>query len=210
MSPKVIDLSMPCSNSTPGVNIELQNDLPVYMGHECYAYDLKIRSHTGTYFETAAHLFRDAANTDGWPLEKLILPGIYSRITTPQRCITAEMLAQNIAAMPANHALLVDVGTNDSSYFSRDAAEWMVDNQVALMGSNTLRYDSGFENPTGFFDVLFRGDIPIIANITNLDLLSDSGFTVIALPLHVEGVCTVPCRVIAVIEPPGTNHTPSK
>ena len=184
------------------MNIELQGDLPVYLGHECYAYDLEIKSHTGTYFETAAHLFRDGMNTDEWPLERLILPGVCARITTSERCITAKMLAQSVVTETPQqaHALLVDTDPDDRKYFSRDAAEWMVDNQIALMGSNTLRYDSGFENPTGFFDVLFRNGIAIIANITNLNLIGPGKFTVIALPLPLEGVCTVPCRVIALMD----------
>ena len=59
MSMNIIDLSVPCSNNTENVNIILQDNLPLYLGYECYAYDLEIKSHTGTYFESSAHLFRE-------------------------------------------------------------------------------------------------------------------------------------------------------
>jgi kynurenine formamidase len=207
MTSNIVDLSVPLRDGTDGVAVRLQERLPVYSGRECYAYDLEIPSHTGTYFETPAHLFREGITTDGHPLEKLMLPGVCFRILKGDRCISAEDLdAAAPSAGPGQaanpHALLIDTGSQElgrHAYFSRDAARWMVDRNVALMGSDTPRYDTGFENPTGFFTELFRGGIPIIANITNLHRLPLAGFTLIVLPLSVSGVCTVPCRTVAVL-----------
>ena len=89
MSRRIIDLSMPCSNATDGFSVRLQDNLPVYFDRECYAYDLEISSHRGTYFETPAHVFRERMNTDQFPLEKLIVPGFCLRVAQTQRCITA-------------------------------------------------------------------------------------------------------------------------
>ena len=75
----------------------------------------------------------------------------------------------------------------------------MAKKKVALMGSNLPRYDTGFVNPTGFFIDLFKAEIPIIANITNLDKLPESGFTLVVMPLKIAGICTCPARVIAII-----------
>jgi arylformamidase len=203
MSRKVIDLTMPCSDATEGVSVRLQDNLPVYLGQECYAYDLEIKSHTGTYFETSAHVFRDGETTDAVAPDRLVLPGVCLRIISSERCVTAadlEMACKPLTLQP-NSALLIDTGKFNSEnyiYFSRDAAQWMTHHKVALMGSNSYRYDSGFENPTGFFIDLFEADIPIIANITNLDLLPNTGFILIVLPLRISGICTVPCRVVAV------------
>jgi len=200
MSGKIIDLSMTCSNQTEGIKVTLQDDLPAYLGQQCFAYDLEIKSHTGTYFETAAHVFRDGKSTNEISLEKLFLPGICIRITKPGPCITADDLQAGCPNPEIGCALLVDTGTVVDKYFSRDAAIWMAEKKIALMGSNLVRYDTGFENPTGFFIDLFKADIPIIANITNLDKLPQSGFTLIVLPLKIEGVCTVPARVAAILE----------
>jgi len=201
MARKVIDLSIPYSNQMEGVSVLLQDDLPVYVGRECYAYDLEIKSHTGTYFETSSHVFRNGSNTDSVPLERLILPGYCVRPEGTDRCITADDLELCNVKIEPGSALLVDVGDDTTRYFSRDAAVWMVEKNIALMGSNTVLYDCGFENPTGFFIDLFEAEIPIIANVTNLDKLPGDGFTLIVMPLSVEGVCTVPCRVAALAEP---------
>lgn len=205
MSHKIIDLSMPCNDRSEGVDIVLQKELPVYKGHECYAYDIGIKSHHGTYFESSSHLFREGKNTHEIPLEKLILPGICLRIESGKRCIDAEDLqtaAKGVEIEPGTALLLCtqDNQVDDFPYFSRDAAAWMVEKRVALMGSDTRYYDRGFDNPTGFFVDLFRAEIPIIANIGNLDSLPQSGFTLYVLPLHVIGVCVVPCRVIAMLD----------
>jgi len=204
MTGKVIDLSIPCSAETPGLRVKLRDDPPVYLGHECYAHDLEIDSHTGTYLETSAHLFRDGRTTDSIPPDRLILPGRRISITHDRRCIDASDLESACGPMPPppGSAILIHTpGTHGEEfrYFSRDAARWLADRRVSLMGSDTPLYDSGFEDPTGFFVELFEADIPIIANITNLDLLPAGGFTLIVLPLRIAGVCTVPCRVIAVV-----------
>jgi len=238
MSRKIIDLSVVCSNKTKGVKIKLQRRLPVYLGQTCYAYDLEIKSHTRTYFETSAHVFRKGKNTDEVSLEKLILPGRCVRVKDKEKCITAEKLNSLCPDLKPNCALLVDTGRDFRKYFSRDAARWMAKRKVALMGSNLPRYDTGFVNPvrkqisltvlrkggteppfasqdlpptksvvfpngvnpTGFFIDLFKAEIPIIANITNLDKLSESGFTLVVMPLKIAGVCTCPARVIAIVE----------
>ena len=45
-----------------------------------------------------------------------------------------------------------------------------------------------------------KAEKPIITNLTNLDRLPPSGFTLVALPLRIVEVCTtVPCRVVAVM-----------
>jgi len=197
---KIIDLSVSTDNSTEGVNVTLQDNLPIYLGCECYAYDLFIKSHTGTYFETSSHTFRDGQNTNEVELEKMILPAVCIRIGESDRCITADDIEATSVKPVAGSAVLIDAGEDKNKYFSHDAAEWMVDNKVALMGSSTRLYDSGFENPTGFFIDLFKAEIPIIANLANLNLLPEKDFTLITMPLKVAGICTVPCRVIATIE----------
>jgi len=207
MSRRVVDLSKPLRDGKEGVRALLRPGCPVYAGQECHAYDLSIPSHTGTYFETSSHVFRDGKDTDTFPVEGLVAPGVCLMPAVEGRCITGAALDACVPspARPALHGccLLVraafrNLGTH--SYFSRDAAAWMRDVGVGMMGSDTPGYDIGFESPTGFFLELFEAGIPIVANLANLELLPTHGFTVAALPLSITGVCTVPCRVVAILE----------
>lgn len=201
MPPRIIDLSVPCSNRTEGVSIRQQPDVPVYLGHRCDAYDIVVKSHTGTYFETASHLFRGARSTADVPLDELVLPGVCLRVRTTGRCIHARDLEASCGDALDGVALLVHPVDRSDAYFSRDAAQWMAEQGVKLMGSSTPLYDRGFDDPTGFFVDLFKADIPIIANLRNVDQLPKRGFTLLTMPLNMVGVCTVPCRVAAATPP---------
>jgi len=196
---KIIDLSIPFKHGED-LTAKLRPDLPIYCGHECYAYDLNIKSHHGSYFETSSHVFRDGQNTDALPLERLILPGMCIKFEEDRRCVTAEDIENLAGDIKPNSSLLINTGTDRTKYFSQDAAQWMASHNIKLMGSNTGGYDTGFVNPTGFFIDLFKAEIPIIANITNLDLLPRTGFTLIVLPLKISDICTVPCRIVATSE----------
>ncbi len=200
MKKTIVDLTMPCSNNTDGFRISRQADPPLYLGHACHAWDLSIKSHSGTYLESSSHAFRDGRDTDAVPLDELIVPGVCLRIDKPDRCIDAHDLDSAGAGLEPGSALLIDTMGATDKYFSRDAAAWMTRRGVKLMGSNTLRYDSGFENPTGFFVELFQARIPIVANLVDLHRLPADGFTLAVLPLRISGVCTVPCRVVAMLD----------
>ena len=201
----VVDLSVPLR---PGAEVEarLHERLPVYLGHECHAYDLLIRSHAGTYFETAAHVLRGAPDTDGVPLEDLVRPAVCVDVRPSQgREISAADLASARPAPRKGEALLVHTGSpspppGEHVYFSRDAAAWMADAGVVLFGSDTPRYDSGFESPTGFFVELFGRGIPIVANLRRLGEIAGRHFRLLVMPIRVPGVCTVPARVAALLE----------
>jgi kynurenine formamidase len=195
---KIIDLSVPFIEGKDVIT-QLHDKLPVYCGHECYAYDLNIKSHRGTYFETSAHVFREGKNTDEIDVSDLVLPGYCMRCTSPDHCITAEHFEKLLGDIAPNSAVLIDTVKDQTQYFSRDAAQWMASHKVKLMGSSTGGYDRGFVNPTGFFIDLFKAEIPIIANLANLELLPKENFQIITLPLKVAGVCTVPCRVIGLV-----------
>jgi arylformamidase len=205
---RVVDLSVPLCDGQEGFRARRREGSPSYLGHECHAFDLEVPSHTGTYFETSAHVFRDGEDTESFPLGKLVADGVLLRVRGKERCITAAALDASVPAEArprlAGCGLLVGAELRElgrHAYFSRDAAAWMRDAGVAFMGSDTPRYDSGFETPTGFFVELFRAGIPVVANLRNLELLPSYGFTLVALPLAVAGVCTVPCRVVAIIGP---------
>ena len=209
MSGVIVDLSVPLNDGAEGVRVGIPADPPVYLGQECLAWDLEIPSHTGTYFETPAHVFRGGTTTDEFAPQELILPGVCLRIHHGRRAIDArdldEALGSISAGIPAGvWGLLVDVDVRapgNHAYFTRDAAAWMADRGVRIMGSNTPLYDTGFEEPTGFFIDLFEAEIAIVANIANLGELPDRGFDLVVMPLSVAGVGTVPCRVVAIVNP---------
>ena len=59
MKPKAVDLTMSCSNNIEGFRVSCQSDPPLYLRYACYVWDLSIKSHCETYFETSAYVFCD-------------------------------------------------------------------------------------------------------------------------------------------------------
>jgi kynurenine formamidase len=112
--------------------------------------------------------------------------------------ITAAELETAGEHVRAGDALLVNSGGSQGRFFARDAVGWMINRGVILLGADIDRYDTGFVNPTGMFIDLFKAEIPIIAGLVNCDQLTRSRFELIVAPLPVQGVGTVPARVLAV------------
>ena len=195
---RIIDLSTPAA-----ARISLEKDLPVYMSHTCRAYSCDIRSHTGSYFETAAHLFRDKPSTDCILARDLVFRCLVARVKPSGRLITEEALRKSCRGIRTHDALLVKTGWRSGKgkhpYFSRDAGKWLARSGIKLLGAETPRYDSGFKDPEGLFADIFRQDISIVAGLGNMRKLPEGTCTLLVMPLLVKGVCTVPARVLALI-----------
>ena len=197
---RYIDITKTFQNGLDGKIIPHdEKDWPVYCGYKCAAYDLYIKSHQYAYFETSAHLFRDGTKPIDVPIEDFFLPATIV-ILSDIGGITYRELEQHAGkSVKKGDALLVHC-QNDSRYFERDAIKWMIEKGVKLLGSNLETYDTGFENPTGMFVDLFKAEIPIIANITNLDKINASRAQLIVLPLKIPDVCLAPCRAVVIVE----------
>ena len=195
---RIIDLSTPAR-----ARISLEKDLPVYMGRTCRAYSCDIKSHTGSYFETAAHLFREKPPTDRIPARDLIFRCLVAGVKPSGRLITEEALRKSCRSIRAHDALLVKTGWSKGKgkhpYFSRDAGKWLARSGIKLLGADIPRYDSGFKDPEGLFVDIFKKDISIVAGLGNMGKLPPGTCTLLVMPLMVKGSCTVPARVLALI-----------
>lgn len=87
-----------------------------------------------------------------------------------------------------------------TQYFSTAALQWLVDQGIKLMGVDSggveLMHDTTHANVNHL--LLFRVNIPLIENLTNLDQLTLARVKVYALPVPVKGLDAFPLRVIAV------------
>jgi kynurenine formamidase len=194
---RAIDMSQPlrCGKE---ISCGVPEQLPVYEGYACEEYRFAFASHLGCYFETAGHLLRGGTMTSDVPVSRLLLPAAIARLDADRGgAIEAEEIAAALAEpLRQGEALLVDARGREDRYFSRASAEWMVAQQVALVGASMRRYDTGFEHPTGVFVPWFEADIPIIANLCRIEEITADRVFLLVLPMAIERVCTAPCRVV--------------
>ena len=87
----------------------------------------------------------------------------------------------------------------DNPYLTADAAEYLKQQQVKLVGIDSVNIDNINSNSRPVHSILLASGILIVEHMTNLQSLPESGFKFHAAPAPVEGMGTFPVRAYAVI-----------
>lgn len=184
---------------------------------------LSFSIHTaGTHVDAPWHFFPDRATVDEIPLEQMMGEGVRFdlRHRGEGESVTAEDLraqAERLGVSVRGKVALLNTGWSDrwyssqryyghGPYLSLEAAQWLVSQGIRWVGLDMPPGKdgggAGTPYPGGSRDLhlTFLGnDIPIVENLTNLDRLPQSGFTVIAFPVKVYRGDGAPARVVAVV-----------
>ncbi|MEE8253053.1 MAG: cyclase family protein, partial [Hyphomicrobium sp.] len=83
------------------------------------------------------------------------------------------------------------------SYGAGAARLLIEERQVAVLGVDTASIDYGRSGDFVVHRLAAENQVPGLENLTNLDALPHTGFTVIALPMKIAGGSGAPVRVIA-------------
>jgi kynurenine formamidase len=187
--------------------------------------------HGGTHLDAPYHFDRGGDAVDGIPLTRLVAPGVVIDVTDAAAADPDYRLAvADIERHEARHgpiprgsivllqtgwsarwpdvrAYLGDDTAGDASRLSfpgygMEAAQLLVaDRGVAAMGIDTASLDHGRSTDFPVHRVAAAAQVPGLENLTGLDALPPTGFTVIALPMKIAGGSGAPVRVIALVEP---------
>jgi kynurenine formamidase len=83
---------------------------------------------------------------------------------------------------------------------SAEAARWLAEERrIAAVGIDTASIDPGPSRDFEAHRALFEREVPAFENLANLDALPARGFSVIALPMKIEGASGAPLRAVAVV-----------
>jgi kynurenine formamidase len=81
-----------------------------------------------------------------------------------------------------------------------ELATWLVENRnIDAVGIDTPSIDYGQSTLFESHRILYAENIPGFENVANMDLLPETGFLVIALPMKIEGGSGGPLRMVAVV-----------
>jgi len=172
-------------------------------------------SHVSTHIESPYHWTKEGRDIASLPLESLIGPVIKLDLSHKKRgeTITLEDVKESskgllrkgdMVFLQTNHSKLW--GTEeywyDSPSLSIEAARWLVENGVKLVGIDGPRLDcyraQGKERYV-IHEILHGNGVPIIENMANLDEFKDRG-TAFILPIKIHGIDAFPVRVIVIEE----------
>lgn len=166
--------------------------------------DVELMNHVGTHIEVPYHCLKDGADLSQIPVDQLVGEAVILDLSDAEAegGVTLEQVkAAAERAGGINRDDIVFGRMGPTQYFATASLQWLVDQQIKLLGVDSggveLSHDSTHANVNHL--LLFRAGIPLIENLTNLDLLPAPRVMVYALPVPVKGLDAFPLRVIAVI-----------
>ncbi len=170
--------------------------------------------HTATHIDSPFHFYEDGTTIDRLPLEifvgKAYLCDLRS-VAKPGEALSVgdlkegglpgpEQLAGNRLVLYGDWALPRWQGPDlyrGNPYLADETARWLVDVGIAALA---LDFSVDGAHPYPCHQILLGAGIPLIENLINLDKIPVSEFTLVALPMPVEGGDGGPARVIAMVE----------
>ena len=172
---------------------------------EVYCQKFEIGGQSGTYIETEAHVNRNAAPVVDIPLEELFFDVVVVKLAEkdPLEKVTRKELMSINPDIREGDAVLLATGwdrkwrdsefVDNSPYISRDAAHWLMDRRIKLLGSDFPRFDNieAMEFP---WERLWKDVKFILAPVVNLDKVIEERAKLCAFPIKIENAMGAPCR----------------
>jgi len=226
-SARLIDLSQTLEEHMPSypTHSKYFHDMwsSYWHGGRSLTYQLVMNEHNGTHVDAPAHFISDAkpqahVTIENVPLNRLIGRGVrlVCREFKEGDYVSKAFVAaweQKHRALEAGDIVIFDFGwaarwalrPNDKGYLtdwpgvSLEAAEYLLEKQVAALGVDTLSPDPPAALASQpLHPVVLEKQMLIIENLCNLDALPDF-FLFLALPLKIRGGSGSPIRAIAVV-----------
>jgi len=88
----------------------------------------------------------------------------------------------------------------DNPYLTGDAAGYLVDQGVALVGIDSVNIDSLGDLSRPVHSTLLGAEVPIVEHLTGLEAVPVQGARFSAVPAKVAGFGTWPVRAFAVVD----------
>jgi kynurenine formamidase len=168
-------------------------------------YNFEMNSMAGTYIDFPGHI---AETDDGQDAKKYPLEKLYRRtakvihLDRTVGAVSAKDLEDNCSCkLNKGDALIINVlgylqfheVEERSVYLDKSAVDWIIEQGIELLISDI--YES--TELIGVFYYLFEAGISTVCYPVNLDKLTAPEVKITILPLPVEGVVQIPCRMVA-------------
>lgn len=202
---KIIDISLPLTNKTvvyPNnvpLSIETHAHMPEATTHLS---KITMGTHTGTHIDAPMHAVIGADTLDQIPLETFV--GVCRVVDATHRlggeCVKKEDLGEvlegeRILIKTSNSIRGFDSFYDDYVYLDGDAADWLAEMKVGLVGIDYLSIKQRGSKDQRPHTSLLENNIPIIEGI-NLNHVEAGQYEMICLPLNFVGVEGGPARII--------------
>ena len=219
MAKNIIDLTHPFDDSTPpfpgnppvevGILAAIPENHPAGKPGYVNSCTFKTCVHTGTHMDAPFHFYRNHPTIDRIPLDRCMGRALLIGLSdiAPNAEITPADLHPYQEQISEIRRVVLNTGWaihwtkemffTDFPVITTEAAQFLVDCGTELIGIDTPSIDKA---PNESHFIVLGNDTLIIENLTNLDLIEEDVFHLIALPLKITGRDGSPVRVAAVLE----------
>jgi arylformamidase len=200
--------------------LTISEDLPVYPGDPTVEIEpvsrisrgdsanvsfLKFGSHTGTHVDSPSHFLEDGITVDRVPLDVLVGECCVWEIASPEAITVADLESHGlpdgctrILFKTSNSTLWADDGFRTGFvYLDPDAASWLVDRGVRLVGVDYLSVDR-FKSGTHPTHLRLLGSGVIAVEGLDLSRVSEGTYFLVCLPLKIRDGDGAPARAILI------------
>jgi arylformamidase len=204
----IIDISLPLHFKMPkwpgseGIKIHRSKRLEV--GDKVNNSKLECDVHIGTHVDAPLHFIEDGSTVEALPLNLLIGPAVVAAIPEA-KVVTAKHLA-SIGLPPKTERLLLRTRNSDLwasnvtefredyTALTADAAQWLVDREIGLVGIDYLSIQI-FSDPPATHEILLKGKVVILEGL-NLADVKPGKYELICLPIRLVGTEGAPARAL--------------
>jgi arylformamidase len=171
-------------------------------GQESTGSNIKMSSHCGTHIDAPLHVIKNGKTIDAIPLELLIGPCLVIEHLGETHIAKDDLLAMNFA--PAKRLLIKTRNSNrlkngelDDAFLSLlpDAVEYLMKSGVELLGVDGFSIGP-FGELTARNHLLFCGNGGIVIELLDLSGVEPGKYSLVALPIKIEGGDGAPARVV--------------
>ncbi|HEU4680163.1 MAG TPA: cyclase family protein [Gemmatimonadales bacterium] len=175
---------------------------------------IEMVANTGTYLDSPFHRYAEGKDLAQLALESLAdLDAVVVRVLHADGRAIAQSAFQDLDL--EGKAVLVQTGwdvhwrteryLSGHPFLTGDAAEYLVNKGVALVGIDSLNIDDTLNPARPVHSILLGAEVPIVEHLCNLSRLPEQDFRFFAVPPRVNGVGTWPVRAFGHVLPP--NHS---
>jgi len=205
---EILDISvplqarMPLWPGSPGVRLDAV--LRIDAGDEVNASQLTCGVHAGTHVDAPWHFLVDGTTVEQLPLDVLVGEAWVAHLPSVD-AVSAEVLAAQGLPRQSRRLLL---RTRNSEWWAagetafreeyvaltEDAAEWVVDRRIRLIGVDYLSVQR-YRDPPNTHRILLRAGVVIVEGL-NLAGVSAGRYELLCLPLRLSGAEGAPARAV--------------
>jgi len=204
---KIIDLTMGISEKTPIFPGTPKPKIKQLTSLEKNGYNVNeftLNTHFATHIDFPCHMVHSGKNSSDFPIEKFVGEAICIDVKGKKE-LKKDCL-KNIEIKPDDMVLFY-TGQTEKAYsddffkenpvITEELAEELVKKKISIVGMDSFTPDN---HPYSVHKIFLKKDILILENLVNLDKVKNMRFNIFVLPLKLENIDGVQCRVIGIVK----------